>query len=286
MTTTWGSRGKQAAGDAADHASGAAGEVRERKSTLGRVGLVGKGVVWGLIGVLATQLARGDAAEADAQGAVGWVASQSYGKFLLVALTVSLFALALWLAIEVFTGDPVEGDGAKERVKFGVSALIYGALAVFSLSATINEWDAGTGESGGEGGSGSQSITSTVFEWPAGRWLVGLAGLALIGGAAFVVKYHVIDKTFAERLRVARDHWAVRLGQVGYGARCVVVAIVGVFVVQTAVSYDPSEAKGLSESLKELSGGGLGQAVLWFVALGLIAYGLYCFAESYYRRAA
>jgi hypothetical protein len=192
----------------------------------------------------------------------------------------------------VFTGDPVEGDGAKERLKFAVSGIAYLALAVFALTVTVDEWgrggSAGGGASGGSGGAGSgeQEATGTVLQWPAGRWIVAAVGLAVIAVAVYVIKHHVVDRSFVDRLRVGDGHWSVRLGQLGYGARSVAYGIIGVFLVQAAAAYDPEEAKGLSGTLQELSGRGWGQAVLWFVALGLLAYGLYCFAESYYRRSA
>lgn len=264
-----------------------AGQARRRKATLGRVGLVGKGVVYGLVGVLAVQLATGDAAQADQNGAIAWVAGQPLGKFLLVALTISLFALAIWRLVEVFTGDPVEGDEAQERIKFGASGLAYLVVAISALTATVREWSSDGGAPQGGGGQGSQQrATDTVLDWPAGRWIVGVVGLVVIAAAVYVLKHYAIDKAFAKRLRVAADHWSIRLGQFGYGARAVVYAVIGVFVVQAALAYDASEAKGLSASLQELSGKGWGQAVLWFVAIGFIAYGLYCFAESYYRRSA
>ncbi len=161
------------------------------KETLGRVGLVGKGVIFAIVGVLAIQLATGDPAAANKNGAIEWVAGQPFGKFLLVALTVGLFALGAWRLLEVFTGDPVEGDDASDRVKFGAKAAIYLSLAFASLGATIANWSgnegAGTNSSAGSGQS-SQKATATVLEWPAGQWIVALAGLAVIGYAIYQVK--------------------------------------------------------------------------------------------------
>ena len=109
-------------------------EAREAKDRLGRVGLVGKGVVYGVVGLLAIQLATGDAAEeASTGGAIEWVAEQPFGRFLLVALTVALFALAAWRFLDAAVGDPVEGGETSDRIKYAVQGVVYLALAVASL---------------------------------------------------------------------------------------------------------------------------------------------------------
>lgn len=264
---------------------------RDWKDTLGRVGLVGKGVLFAVIGVLAIQLATGDAAQQTSyNGAIEWVADQPFGKFLLVALTVSLFALAAWRLLDALLGDPVEGSEASDRAKFAVKGVLYLGLAIASLSATIANWTGseGSGPSGGTtgGGGGQQQATATVLEWPGGRWLVVAAGLAVIAYAAYVVKKHTVDQEFTERLERGRDSWVATLGRYGYLARSAVYVAVGWFLIQAGLTYDPNDAKGLSGTLQELSGEGWGRLLLWGIALGLLAYGAFNVAEAKYRRAA
>ncbi len=74
-------------------------------------------------------------------------------------------------------------------------------------------------------------------------------------------------------------------GRVGYLARAVVFAVIGVFFVVAAVQHDPNESKGISGSIQELTEHSWGPAVLWGVAIGLVLFGLFCLAESRYRRA-
>jgi hypothetical protein len=69
-----------------------------------------------IVGFLAIRIALGDKDQAaTSEGAVAWVAQQPFGKFLLVALTVGLFALAVWRFLCVLMGDPVEGSEPKDR---------------------------------------------------------------------------------------------------------------------------------------------------------------------------
>lgn len=260
------------------------------KDTLGRIGLVGKGVLFTVIGLLAIQLATGDASsDTTRNGAIEWIAAQPLGKFLLVALTVSLFALAAWRLLDAVVGDPVEGDEASDRAKYAVKGVLYLALAFGALSATIANWTqsgGGGGGGGGQGSGGQQQATATVLEWPAGRWIVMAAGLAVIAYAVYMVKKHVIDEDFVQRLRVGTDSWVARFGQFGYAARSVIYGVIGYFLIQAGLTYEPGATKGMSGALQELSGKGWGQLVLWGVAFGLVAFGLYSIAEAKYRRAA
>ena len=257
------------------------------KETLGRVGLAGKGVLFAVIGLLAIQLAMGDASDASQSGAIEWVGSQPFGKFLLVALTVALFSLAAWRLLDAVVGDPVEGSEATDRAKYAVKGVLYLALAVGALSATIANWNGSSSSSQSGGGSqGSQQATAIVLDWPAGRWIVVAIGLGVIGFALYQVKQQVVDEEFTQRLSVGEDHWIATLGRYGYLARSIIYVLVGWFFVQAGLTYDASEAQGLSAALQTLAGEGWGRLVLWGVAVGLLGFGLFTLAEAKYRRAA
>src|SRR6476619_1642488 len=64
---------------------------------LARAGLVSRGVVYAIVGVLALKLALGDGGKTtNQQGALKTVAQQPFGKFLLVALAIGLGGYAIW----------------------------------------------------------------------------------------------------------------------------------------------------------------------------------------------
>ena len=276
------------------HAVGSTGQsvadkARDWKEPLGRIGLVGQGVVATIVGLLAIRIAMGEKEQdPSGEGAVAWLAQQPFGKFLLVALTVALFALAVWRVLCAIGGDPAQGSDGQHRAKYAVLAVIYFSLAVTTLSMTISNW---TGEgSGTGGGSGSdqksKEAASTMFDLPAGRWIVGLVGVAIIGYAVFSFYKQVLQRHFAERLDVDERSWIVRLGMVGYTARALVIAVVGWFLLQAAISYRPEKAAGPSGALLELAGTSWGPILLWAIALGLFVYGVFCIAESKVRTAA
>jgi hypothetical protein len=276
--------------DAASAAGEAvAAKARDWKEPIGRVGLVGQGVVATIVGLLAIRIAVGDKDEAaTSEGAVAWLAEQPFGKFLLIALTVALFALAAWRFLCALMGDPVEGSEPKDRVKYAVLGVIYLSLAITTLGITIANWT-GSGDSNGKestGDEGSQQATSTLFDWPAGRWLVGILGVAVIGYAGYNFYKQVINKKFAERLQGDDSSWVVRLGLVGYTAQSLVYAVIGYFFIQAAIAFKSKTAKGPSGALIELADSTWGSVLLWVIAIGLFIYGVFCIAEAKYRKAA
>ncbi len=114
---------------------------------------------------------------------------------------------------------------------------------------------------------------------PAGQWLVAAVGLAVIG----VGVYHVVKgwkKKFLRDLETHPGEWIVKAGRVGYIAKGIALAIVGGLFVLAAVRHKPSEARGLDGALRNLLGAPGGPVLLALVALGLIAFGVYCFGRA------
>lgn len=261
------------------------------RDPLGRAGIAARGVLYLVLGFLAIQFARGKVGgdEVNQTGAFEKLAEQPFGRVLLVALTVGLAAMTVWRLIQTFVGDPVEGDEAKDRVEYFVKAVIYGALTFTAAKITIDNWSGpsdGSTASQNAGDSQQQGAASTLFDWPAGVWIVGGLGLALIAVALYQAYEHVVNATFMERLAPpARTATAIEgFGRCGYAARSVVLVISGIFFVVAAVQHDPNESKGISGALQELAEHSWGRILLWATAIGLFLFGIYCLAESRYRR--
>lgn len=259
--------------------------LSDHKDTIGRVGLAGRGVLYAVISLLAARLAVGSPdGDASPHGAIDWLASEPLGKVLLVVLTGALFALAAWRFLDAAWGDPIEGDEGTDRVRFAAKGVVYLGLASAAASATIASWG-GSGSSSGDDGETQREATAVVLGWPLGQWIVGAVGLGVVGYAVFMFKHHTIDETFMERLSTQGDG-VRRAGRVGYGARSVVWAVIGVLVVKAAVDHDPNKAGGLSRALQELATTSSGPWLLLLIAFGLAAFGAFCLAEAKHRRAA
>jgi hypothetical protein len=259
------------------------------RAPLARFGLLAKAALFGALGVLAIQVARGDrsADTVSTQGAIQLVATQPVGRWLLVILTVGLFALAIWQALLVATGDPVQGSKISDRVTYAVKAVLYFGTGWTSLMVLMGDW----GAAGSTGGTDSpQQAAATAMVLPGGPWLVGLAGAAIIALGVYQAHAHAWHRAFMRRMDRARmsrrvDRWVERAGRWGYGARASVLVTTGIFLVVAAMQHDPREAVGVGGALDRVAAQPWGDAGLWFVAIGFVAYGIFCIAEARYRRA-
>lgn len=123
---------------------------------------------------------------------------------------------------------------------------------------------------------------------PFGAWLVGAAGagLLLFGVSQLVHawKAKLDDQLELAQLDPGQRTWVVRVSRVGIAARGLVLLLIGAFVVQAAVEFDPSEAEGVGGALRSLEQAPYGSWLLGSVALGLAAYGVYELVRARYRR--
>lgn len=257
---------------------------------LGRYGLLAKGVSYGLVGMLAFALAVGQGGKATSrEGALETLADEWWGKVVLALLAAGFAGYAIWrLAQAVFDRDD-EGDdaaGLAKRAGYLGRAILYGALTAVTitlLDGTENE----------EPGSGSgvvdeQETTAVVLDLPAGRWLVGFAGLVFLGVACFNA-YRGLTQKFEDKWKTtemgeAEQTWGARLSSVGLLARFVVFGLIGSFLVKAAYEYDPQEAIGLDGALRQVVQAQYGPVLLSVVAAGLVCYALFCVVEGRYRR--
>jgi hypothetical protein len=248
---------------------------------LARAGLVARGVVYGVVGVLAVKLAVGDGGgTASQQGAMKEIASQPFGKVLLILVAIGLFGYAAWRLTRAAIGHgPESSDDGQERVSGLASGLVY---LGFFVSAVLILLGAG-------GGSGNpDKATGGVLGWPGGPWLVGLAGVVMIGVGleqgrrAVVKKFCEWSKTEQMSLRMRKVFTAV--GMFGHFARMVVFSLVGYFLIKAAVEFDPDKAVGLDGALAKLRDASSGPLLLGIVAAGLIGFACYSLLDSRYRK--
>ena len=251
---------------------------------LARVGLVAYGVVHFLIGWLALQIAWGLSGResADTSGAMKTLADQPFGQVLLWLVAVGLAALALWQASAVIWGyRNLEGaERVRKQVTSGAKAVFYAALGVSAASVALGlgSWDSQS----------QQQTTSGVLAWPAGRVIVVVTGLLIIGvGVAGMVKG--VTKSFSEEIDTSSmspvaQKCVARLGQVGYIAKGVALGVVGGLLSYAALTFERLKAQGLDSALHTILAQPFGRFLLIAVALGFMAFGLFAMLQSRYRR--
>ncbi|MFY1632631.1 DUF1206 domain-containing protein [Solwaraspora sp. WMMB335] len=251
--------------------------------SLARFGFIGYGVVHLLVAWLAVQIAFGrSAADGDQSGAMRTLAQQPLGRILLIAVAVGLAAMALWQAIEAAGGHQAEQGRrrALERVLSAGRTVVYLSFA-WTAGQVLRHADADTAGQ-------QQAASERVMSAPGGQWLVALAGVVvLVVGAGMV--FNGVTQRFAKHLKTrtmsARvRRFTCRLGMVGYLAKGVAYGTAGLLVVIAAVRFEPERARGLDAALHTLREQAYGSILLCLVAVGFAAFGVYCFAQSRYRK--
>ncbi|MFN6564608.1 MAG: DUF1206 domain-containing protein [Nostoc sp. ChiSLP01] len=267
--------------------------VREAASNvwvekLARLGYAAKGLVYFIVGLLAAQAAFGSGGKTtDSSGALETIVTQPFGKFLLSIVTLGLIGYALWRFVQTIldpehSSQQMNGKRVVKRLGYAVSAIAYLSLAATSIKLIIGS---------------SSSNSDSVKDWtiyflnkPFGRWLVFVLGLIVIG-VGISLLYQAYKGKFRRHFKLyqmsrSEQIWAMRLGRFGIAARGIVFGLIGIFIMLAAIKFDASQARGLGGALAALANQPFGPWILGVVALGLIAYGIYCVIEARYRHIA
>ncbi|MEV8533755.1 DUF1206 domain-containing protein [Streptomyces sp. NPDC051211] len=249
-----------------------------------RCGLATRGVLYLLVGLLALRIAFGDTGEqADRQGALADLSQHPLGAALVWAIGIGLVAMALWrLSEAVFGAAGPDGRKTTKRLAAAGRAVFYAVVAVSVLSFAAGS---GGGRSSDEQ---SRDLSARAMELPAGRWLVGLAGL-VIAVAGVVIAVGAARRTYRKHMDMSSaDPWLRRavdvLGVGGGVARGAVFTAAGVFLGWAAVTYDPARAKGIDDTLRSFAATPAGPWLLVAVAVGLTLFGLFSWAQAVWRR--
>ncbi|MFI5530005.1 DUF1206 domain-containing protein [Kitasatospora sp. NPDC051853] len=250
----------------------------------GRAGFAARGVVYLLVGHLALRIAFGDdgSEEADRQGALHHVAEQPFGRVALWLLVAGFACMALWRASEALFGRGRGAHRIGSRFLNGGRAVFYAvvcwATAVFAAGAGASE----------SSDTKSRDWTATLLGEPGGRYLVGAAGLVVIGVGVGAAVRGILRK-FLKKLDTAamsaRTRTAVTaVGVAGTTSRGVVFTAVGLFVLLAAVRFDPGSAKGVDDTLRTFAATPAGPWLLALVAVGLLLFGVFSFTNARWRR--
>src|SRR6266566_6139600 len=140
---------------------------------LARAGLSARGVLYILIGWVAILVALGQTShQADQQGALQLLVGKPYGLVSLWLLGIGFAGYALWRLSEAAFGVTGDGNGAGPRLKSLARAVLYAGFAYLTLKVI----------SGVQGSQAKkqQDLTATVMHHAGGRWLVAIAGLAIV----------------------------------------------------------------------------------------------------------
>ncbi len=248
-----------------------------------RLGYAAKGTLYLLTGYLALRVAVDAGGQTtDKEGALYLLARQPFGTYLLGATALGLFGYTLWRVVQALRDVEHEGRGPRGvlfRVGFLVSGALYATVAMAAAQVVVEVNLPDTGN--------PQDWTAQLLAQPYGRWLVGAVGVIVVFVGLY--QFHRAEGAgFRDNLLLKKhghvERALVSAGRFGFAARGVVYAILGVFLIQAARQYEPSEAGGLGAALTLLARQPYGPWLLGSVAVGLVVYGVFAIILSRYRR--
>jgi hypothetical protein len=251
---------------------------------LARAGFIARGVMYALIGILALEIAFGNPGhKADQSGAVRVVASTPFGEVLLWLLVIGFAGMALWRLSEALYGGPgADGRKTSNRLIAAFKAALYAFIAFGILRYALGL--------GAPKSSNTQAVdlTSTAMREPGGRIAVGIAGLVLIGVGAWLA-WRAFERKFLAEIKTGEMSPQTRkvvtfLGRFGGIARGIVFGAAGLFLLIAAVTAHAHKAKGIDATLRAFTKTPAGPWLLVLVAIGLVLFGCYSWAESRWRK--
>ncbi|MEU3522668.1 DUF1206 domain-containing protein [Streptomyces sp. NPDC038707] len=253
-----------------------------------RAGFAARGLIYVLVAVIALRIALGGAGggrQADRGGALGELAERPFGSALLWIVGIALAGMAVWrLSEAVFGASGPDGSKLSRRAASLFRSLFYGFVSYSVLAYAAGDRGSGSGASDRQ----TDDVTARVLEWPAGQWLLGLAGAGVVVAGVWM-SVRAVRRKFLDNLRTEALSGRARpvveaLGVTGGTARGVVFAAAGVFAVVAAVRHQPGQAKGMDDTLRAFRDLPAGPWLLALVALGLAAFGLFSWCDARWRR--
>ena len=252
--------------------------MSSKKKNFARFGMIAKGAVYALIGVLTAMAAFGQGGQkTGSKGALQYLAGQSYGQIILIILGIGLLGYVFWRFYQVFQNPKGLDDNIKghaKRVGYFISGLIYGALAFYSFKL-------GFGSGGSSGGSSMM-----------GGLMGGSNGdtIAIIIGAGMAIKaiydlYRAYSNKFREEVQEVgmsqeEQKLLINAGKVGHTARGLVIGLMAYLTLSSGLSSG-SKINSKTDAFTYIQNE-FGSVVLGIVAIGLVAYGVYMFIKAKY----
>jgi hypothetical protein len=251
-----------------------------------RAGFVARGITYGIIGGLALAIAVGagtDGTTPNQEGALALIARAGVGRVALIVICIGLLAYALWKLYQGAMGYGPEGGGGMgltDRVGNAAGGFAYLVFFAVGLRAL-------TGSSGNSSSEPHQAAGG-VLAWPGGPVIVGLAGAILVGVSLYQL-YDAFTGGFMDDAKTRQmdksEHKVYSLyGRVGLSARALVFALIGYFVIRTAIEYNARQAVGVDGALARLHHQPLGEFLVALVGVGLLIFALFSLFEARFRR--
>lgn len=245
-----------------------------------RSGYAGRGLVYLVVSGFSLFAVWYGGQAKGTSSALAQLEATTWGSFVLLLIFFGMIAYAAWRAIESVCDLEDHGTDAKglvARTGMIVSAAIHLGIAFTALGLLFTA-------GGRDGGPSSiTKATDAVMAVPAGRWIIAMAGLAIVATGVLYAR-RALKETYREHLRAnhftTNWNWLLKAGVL---AKAGIVAIIGVFAIYAAWTADPSETGGMEEAFSWLNDQIYGRVLVILFCVGLVGFAVYCFVNAAYR---
>ena len=248
---------------------------------IARIGYGTKGVLYFALGLLAIQAAVGAGQTEGSEGTMKVISQQPFGMVLLAVTVCGLFGYSFWRAVQAIKDTESAGSGIKGWVKragFGVSCLSHLGLAIAGIQMLVGEAD----------GSTKKTFLAQMMSHPVGQVLLVIAGGCIAGtGMAQLVQAKTTkfaDDIEQEKMSEQGVMAAIWVGRIGLAARGIVFGMIGYLLIHASITESSWREQGIEPALNEIRSSSFGSTMLFVIAVGLSAYGLYQLVLAAYRK--
>lgn len=255
---------------------------------IARAGLIAKGVVYSLLGILAFMSAFEIGGQSDEsatrEGVFEFVQSHAGGKVMLALIIAGLVCYSIWRGIQTFANTEQKDNNAKgltARLRYLFSGLVYLFLAYFAGKMLFDKENKGGGDS-------NQALLAELLTKPLGQWLAGLVAATIAGIGIYQIYYGLSEK-YKKHVEKLKTHnttsgYLLNSGKVGYVSRGIVWLIIAFLMMKATVHANAKEAGDTGKAFRFLESSSYGSYMLGALGLGLVLYGVFNFVRARYER--
>lgn len=243
-----------------------------------RIGWGAKGVVYVLMGFTAITVARHASTpdEASPEGALGQLSANPGGRALLLIAGGGLLLYATYRVLSAALVRGADVGDWMDRAGYMFSAVFYVMIGAAAIAAAVH------GDRP-EDSNAVERVSSWALGMPAGRWLLLVGGMVVVGIGVYFVIDRGLKRSFLDDLSLAdavpgEREAVVWTGTVGWIGRGIVTGMVGVFIARAAWSARHDEARGFDRALREVASSHAGSLLVGGSGVALVLYGVFCIA--------
>jgi hypothetical protein len=250
---------------------------------IARVGLIAKGIVYVLLGVLgfmaAFEIGGQSSDDTNKAGVLGSIKEFPGGVLALALLAAGLFCYSIWRGVQTFTNNNADEKKWSKKLRYFFSGLIYLSFAFTAIQMIFRE-HAGKEDK-------NQYWASQLLNHSYGQVLIGLAAIILAAIGIYQIYYGFSEK-YRKHVQELNLHsrgstLMLRSGKVGYISRGIVWLVIAYLLLRAALHNNSSEAGGTGKAFDFIEHSSFGSYLLAALGIGLIAYGAFNFIRARYE---